>query len=66
MPMLIPAEQVARIGRALPFWMSLILIPVAWLGAVQGGWTVILLPVMTWYFFSFTKKTPTPTSKKAS
>jgi alkane 1-monooxygenase len=53
MPMLIPADQVARIGRALPFWMSLILIPVAWLGAVQGGWTVILLPVMTWYFFSF-------------
>jgi alkane 1-monooxygenase len=52
MPMLIPADQVARIGRALPFWMSLILIPVAWLGAVQGGWTVILLPVMTWYFFS--------------
>jgi len=53
MTQLILAEQVARISRALPFWMSLILIPVAWLGAVKGGWTVVLLPLITWYFFSF-------------
>lgn len=50
---MIPASQVAKISNALPFWLSLLLIPVAWLGAVQGGWTVILLPVVTWYFFSF-------------
>lgn len=49
---MIPATQVARLQRALPFWMSLLLVPVAILGAVQGGWTVILLPVVTWYFFS--------------
>ena len=48
----IPASQVARWHRALPFWMPLLLVPVAILGAVQGGWTVILLPVVTWYFFS--------------
>jgi alkane 1-monooxygenase len=49
---MIPANQVARLQRALPFWMSLLLVPVAILGAVQGGWTVILLPLVTWYFFS--------------
>lgn len=43
---------VPHIRRAIPFWMSLLLIPVAVLGALQGGWTVILLPVVTWYFFS--------------
>ena len=50
---MIPATEVARLRSALPFWMSLLLVPVAILGAVEGGWTVILLPVITWYFFSF-------------
>jgi alkane 1-monooxygenase len=49
---MVPANQVARLHRALPFWMSLILIPLAVLAALNGGWTVILLPVVTWYFFS--------------
>ena len=52
MPQFIPADHLTRITRALPFWMSLLLIPVAWLGAIKGGWTVVLLPVITWYFFS--------------
>ena len=42
----------ANIRRALPFWMSLLLVPIAILGALHGGWTVILLPAFTWYFFS--------------
>lgn len=44
----------ARSGilRALPFWVSLGLIPLAWLAAVQGGWWLILLPLMTWYLFA--------------
>ncbi|HSG56826.1 MAG TPA: alkane 1-monooxygenase [Paracoccaceae bacterium] len=50
MSQFIPADHLTRITRALPFWMSLMLIPVAWLGAVQGGWTVLLLPLVTWYF----------------
>ena len=53
MSQFIPADHLTRITRALPFWLSLLLIPVAWLGAVQGGWTVFLLPIITWYFFSF-------------
>lgn len=48
----IPDSRMAQLRDALPFWLSLLLIPVAWLGAIKGGWTVILLPVMTWYFFS--------------
>jgi alkane 1-monooxygenase len=53
MTQFIPADHVTRMTRALPFWLSLGLIPVAWLGAVQGGWTVVLLPIVTWYFFTF-------------
>ncbi|MEM8690271.1 MAG: alkane 1-monooxygenase [Pseudomonadota bacterium] len=50
--MTLPPNQVAKFSRALPFWMSLLLIPLAWVGAVYGGWTVILLPLVTWYLFS--------------
>lgn len=38
---------------ALPFWSSLALVPLALWGAVAGGWTVVLLPLATWYLFSF-------------
>ncbi|WP_255008381.1 alkane 1-monooxygenase [Roseovarius sp. M141] len=41
-----------HIRHAIPFWMSLLLVPIAVIGALHGGWTVILLPVFTWYFFS--------------
>jgi alkane 1-monooxygenase len=44
--------NMARIARAAPFWLSLALIPLAWIGAVFGGWTVILMPIATWYLFS--------------
>ncbi|WP_412509126.1 alkane 1-monooxygenase [Roseovarius sp. SYSU LYC5161] len=49
---MIPAHQVAKIRNALPFWMSVILVPIAVIGALHGGWTVVLLPVVTWYFFT--------------
>ena len=48
----IPAAQLARLSRALPFWMSLGLIPLAWLSAYLGGWALLILPVVTWYLFS--------------
>jgi alkane 1-monooxygenase len=32
--------------------MTLLLPPLALIGAVQGGWTVWLLPLCTWYLFS--------------
>lgn len=49
---MIPAAQVSKFQRALPFAMSLLLVPLALIGAFYGGWTVILLPLVTWYFFS--------------
>jgi len=42
----------ARLSRALPFWISLLLIPIVWQGAIWGGWTLILMPLCTWYLFS--------------
>ena len=49
---MIPASEVARPARALPFAMSYLLVPVAVIGAVHGGWAVLLLPVVTWYAVS--------------
>lgn len=49
---MITAQELARPQNALPFWLSLLLIPIAWLGAIMGGWYVLLLPVTTWYLFS--------------
>jgi alkane 1-monooxygenase len=49
---MIPPTTVARLTSALPFWLSLALLPLAWIGVTQGGWTVLLLPLTTWYLFS--------------
>ena len=48
----IPPATLARLSRALPFWMSLGLIPLAWVSALYGGWTLVLLPLVTWTLFS--------------
>ncbi|AXI44877.1 alkane 1-monooxygenase [Sulfitobacter sp. SK012] len=48
----IPPQELARISRALPFWLSLLLLPLAWLSAVLGGWAPLLLPVVSWHLFS--------------
>ena len=37
-----------NIRKALPFWLSLGLIPLAVIGVTQGGWTVILMPAYAW------------------
>ncbi|PJI84575.1 alkane 1-monooxygenase [Yoonia maricola] len=44
--------KVARITTALPFWLSLGLVPVAIFAAMQGGWAIALLPASTWYLFT--------------
>lgn len=49
---MIPAEQVAKVQNALPFWLTLMLIPVAVVSALWGSWWVLLMPVVTWYLFS--------------
>ena len=49
---MIAPDQLAQWQRAVPFWISLGLLPLAWLGAVNGGWWLALLPLVTWYFFA--------------
>lgn len=45
------ARDISRLGQALPFWLSLGLVPLAVIGAIHGGWTVFLLPLATWWLF---------------
>jgi len=45
---ILPAAEVARLRRALPFWLSLVMIPLLLLGASLGGWTLALLPLYGW------------------
>ena len=42
---MIPASQVSRFQNALPFWMSILLVPLAILGAWAGGLALLLLPL---------------------
>lgn len=42
----------ARFSTALPFWLSLALVPLAIFVAIQGGWVILLLPLSTWYLFT--------------
>lgn len=37
---------------ALPFWASLGLIPLAWIGAIHGGWAILLVPLGSWILVS--------------
>lgn len=46
------APTVAPLPRALPFWAPFGLLPLVAVAAIQGGWTLFLLPVATWWLFS--------------
>lgn len=45
-----PTDRPALLSlrHALPFWLSLGLLPLAAVGATQGGWTVALMPAYAW------------------
>lgn len=49
---MIPSSQVAKFTSALPFWLSLLLIPMVWTTAALGTWWVLLVPITTWYLFA--------------
>ncbi len=36
------------IARALPFWMSLIFVPMITISGIYGGWTIALIPAYAW------------------
>ncbi len=48
----LPDQSQSRLPAALPFWVSLGLIPLVWLGALKGGAWIFLTPLLTWYLFS--------------
>ncbi|GGH27874.1 alkane 1-monooxygenase [Cribrihabitans marinus] len=48
----IPSETLSRWQSALPFWISFLLIPLAWAVAMAGGWWLLLLPLATWWTFA--------------
>lgn len=48
----IPATDVIRLRAALPFWLSLGTLPLAWAGALWGGWLVLALPLYSWVMFA--------------
>jgi len=49
---MISSSQVAKLQNALPFWLSLGMLPMALIGALYGGWWVILLPLYGWGLFT--------------
>ncbi|MEY4983901.1 MAG: hypothetical protein RIR62_2167 [Pseudomonadota bacterium] len=49
---MLSATGTASLRDALPFWLSLLLVPVAVTGALLGGWTAILLPLCSWGLFT--------------
>ena len=44
----LPDAAVRRPSAALPFWSSLTMVPIVWLGAVLGGPWVLAVPVYAW------------------
>ncbi|MDD9922075.1 MAG: alkane 1-monooxygenase [Boseongicola sp.] len=52
MSMASETPAIARFSRALPFCLSLLLIPIVWIGAVFGGWAILLVPLSTWATYS--------------
>ncbi|MDV7144685.1 alkane 1-monooxygenase [Tropicimonas sp. TH_r6] len=49
---MIPSAEVARLRNALPFWLSLLMVPLALLAATRGGVWVFVLPLFSWGMFS--------------
>jgi len=47
-----PAATGSKPLKALPFWLSLTLLPLVAISASYGGWTLALLPIYGWYVFS--------------
>lgn len=47
-----PRRDISHFLEALPFWLSLPVIPVVAIGAYYGGWTVLLVPITVLYLYS--------------
>ncbi|WP_424831676.1 alkane 1-monooxygenase [Ruegeria sp.] len=47
-----PSESLSRWQSALPFWVSILLIPLIWATTLAGGWWIVLVPLSTWWVFA--------------
>ncbi len=47
-----PLKDVSGITNALPFWLSLLTVPLVAVGLVNGGWTVWIVPLYAWGMIS--------------
>jgi len=45
---MIAADTLSRWQNAIPFASSFLLVPLTWFCAVWGGWTILLIPIVTW------------------
>lgn len=45
---MISPDQLPRLSRALPFWLSLTLVPLVAVEAAVGGWALLLAPAYGW------------------
>ena len=50
--MKIPATEVARFRNALPYWVSLLLLPLVGLSVMYGGWALLLPPAGAWWLYA--------------
>lgn len=46
-----PVHDLSGLKQALPFWISLLTVPVMMIAALVGGWAVLLPPLFTWILF---------------
>ncbi|THH36605.1 alkane 1-monooxygenase [Aliishimia ponticola] len=51
-PQTISPAELSDWRRAVPFFLAYALAPLAWISAIYGGWTVLLVPLVAWYAFA--------------
>ncbi|MCV6586674.1 MAG: alkane 1-monooxygenase [Marinibacterium sp.] len=51
--------------HAAPFGCAFLLVPLLWLAALRGGWTIALVPMATWYLFAILDAATGPTLNNA-
>lgn len=44
-------QDISSFFSALPYWLSLTLIPLLWIAAIYGGWTIFFVLIASWNVF---------------
>ncbi|MGI9369548.1 MAG: alkane 1-monooxygenase [Ruegeria sp.] len=62
---MIDPESHSRWQAALPYWISILLVPLIWISAFVGGWWLILVPLVTWWVFAVLDRLAGPNIENA-